>query len=269
MFMIFAAFQQFVPNSPEPPLTASRVSDSENCWVAWPKNEREKEFSYGYIYIDSTAGWTYHLEGNFSCDKSGELLKGTDAMPEAMLKMRLENDFPVLKLSKIGLYQLQLPDAPDWIKYYQVDKDSLRSQVHWGYCYNHIGRPDKALQYLEQAYKSDETTRNLLFELGFAYNALKLFENAQKLLSAEFAKFPTDHLLARELAYTFLELGKFEKAVEIYLQGISICPIERMDSKIEMAKNLAQAYKLLGDTPNCNKWLFKVRQWASENSSFT
>jgi tetratricopeptide (TPR) repeat protein len=166
MFMIFTAFQQFVPNPPESPFIASRVSDCENCWVAWPKNEREKEISYGYIYIDSQAGWTYHWEGNFSCGKSGELLKGADAMPDkSMFKFRLENDFPVLKLSKIGLYQLQLPDAPDWIEYYKVDKDTLRNQVRWGSYYNHIGRPDKALQYLEQAYKLDANTRNLVFEL--------------------------------------------------------------------------------------------------------
>ena len=49
----------------------SRMSDCENRWVALYHKTEDKDYTYGFVYIDPEAGFTFHISGSFALDAEG------------------------------------------------------------------------------------------------------------------------------------------------------------------------------------------------------
>ena len=62
--------------------------DAINKWVVLPKKDNDSLYTYGFIYIDISAGITFHLGGSFFIDKNNKYIG--DAEPgHQMTKKRL------------------------------------------------------------------------------------------------------------------------------------------------------------------------------------
>lgn len=167
-----------------------------------------------------------------------------------------------------ALAQLQLPEKPDWLKYYEDKADPVTHKVNWGFFYNGIGDSERALGFLESAYKEQPDAARVVFELTYAYNATGRPEDAIRVAKGEFAKNPKDELLCREIAFAYLHLKSYKDATGQYQACIALCDDSesQMAEKSELAMNLGSAYGALGDTANRKIWLEKAKRWAPKGS---
>ena len=247
-----------------------RMSDCENRWVALYHKPEDADYTYGFVYIDPQAGFTLHYFGRFTIDAGGNYHVAFDplAADKVSLKIRLGQNGIAALLPARALAQLQLPQKPDWLKYYEDEADPVTHKVNWGFFYNHIGDSRRALGFLEPAYKERPDAPRVVFELTYAYNATGRSEDAIRVAKSEFAKNPKDELLCREIAFAYLHLKSYRDATEQYHACLALCgnSESQMAEKSELAMNLSSAYGALGDTANRNAWLEKAKSWAPKGS---
>lgn len=246
------------------------MSDCENRWVALYHKPEEADYTYGFVYIDPQAGFTLHFGGRFTIDADGKYRPAPNPIPpdKMTLKIRLEQNGVAAMLPARALAQLQLPQKPDWLKYYEDEADPITHKVNWGSFYNGIGESRRAIDYLEPAYRERPDAPKLVFELVYAYNALERSEDAIRVSKSEFAKNPKDELLCREMAFAYLHLKSYKEAATQYQACIILCgdSDSQMAEKSELAMNLSSTYKALADAPNSEAWLEKAKRWAPKGS---
>lgn len=248
----------------------AHMSDCENHWVALYHKPEDAEYIYGFVYIDPQAGFTVHYSGRFTVDSAGNYHTAPNPLPpdKATLKIRLDQNGVAALLPAAALTQLQLPPSPDWLKYYEDKSDPVTHKVNWGYFYNGIGDSQRALGFLESAYKERPDAPRVVFELTYAYNATGRPEDAIQVAKSEFAKNPKDELLCREIAFAYFRLKSYKEATAQYQACIALCgdSESQMAEKSELAMNLGAAYGAMGDTANRNAWLEKAKSWAPKGS---
>ena len=244
---------------------SSKVTECVNHWVALGSNN---DYTYGFIYIDEQAGFTYHIAGRFKLDDSGHYIKLEDDIidKKAFLIKRLGQNGMVAALSKEAIDQLGLPEKPDWLNNYDDGSNSPLHRTRIGYWFNELGDYERAILVLESAYKDQPTTERLEFELAYAYNALEQFEKSLPVLSGALKRDPEDVFLGSELAYTNYRLGNYNEAINLYLKFIPICPAGQIQLKSEMAMNLSDSYSKIGLNKEAKLWLKKAKEWAPEGS---
>ncbi|MDF9833752.1 hypothetical protein M2103_001985 [Ereboglobus sp. PH5-5] len=244
------------------------VTENEDRWVALPPTKPgENTFMYGFIYIDSEAGFTFHMGGSFSVTKNGAIQPHDDsAMSQPMLKSRIQRDYLVARLSPEDIKALGKPNTPDWLQYYKTDSDSIYHKVRWGWAYNHIGAYEKALTFLEPAYLLEPTNGKLLFELSYSYNALRRADAAERVLVRAVKDLPDDFFVNREYAYLLLQSKRYDKAIEQYHRCLKLCPETDLAQKSEVAFNLAQAYNQSGKPKKAAAWFKNAQKWAPEGT---
>lgn len=278
------AFAQQTPQSEEStaPTAESRaqsanldyslhMSDCENRWVALYHKPEDSAYTYGFVYIDPQGGFTLHIGGSFKIDSEEKYHPVSNALvsDQYVVNMRLEGNGVVAALPPEALAQLGLPEKPDWLKFYEDSADPVTHKVKWGSFYNGIGDSQRAVNYLESAYKERPDTPKVVFELAYAYNALGRPGDAIRVSKSEFAKNPKDEKLCRELAFAYVGLKSYNEAAEQYRACIALCDDSEsgMAEKSELAMNLSSAYAALGDTANRDTWLERAKRWAPEGSS--
>jgi len=246
------------------------MSDCEDRWVVLYHKPEDSDYTYGFVYIDPQAGFTLHFGGRFTIDADGKYRSAPNPIPpdKMTLKIRLEQNGVATLLPPRGLAQLGLPEKPDWLKYYEDEADPITHKVNWGSFYNGIGDSQRAIDYLESAYKERPDAPKLVFELTYAYNALERPQDAIRVSKSEFAKNPKDELLCREMAFAYLHLKSYKEAATQYQACIALCgdSESQMAEKSELAMNLSSTYKALADTPNSEAWLEKAKRWAPKGS---
>jgi len=248
----------------------AHMSDCENRWVALYHRAKDSDYTYGFVYIDPQAGFTLHYFGIFTIDASGNYHAAPNPIPpdKASLKIRLDQNGIAAPLPARALTQLQLPQKPDWMKYYEDEADPVTHKVNWGFFYNSIGDSQRALGFLESAYKERPDAPRVVFELTYAYNAVGRPEDAIRIANSEFAKNPKDELLCREIAFAYLNLKNYKDAIGQHQACVALCgdSESQMAEKSELAMNLGAAYGALGDTANRTAWLEKAKTWAPKGS---
>ncbi len=246
------------------------MSDCENQWVALYHRPENADYTYGFVYIDPQAGFTLHFGGRFTIDADGKYHLAANPIPpdKMSLKIRLEQNGIAALLPVRAVTELQLPQKPDWMKYYDDTADPATHKVNWGFFYNGIGDSQRALGFLEPAYKERPDAPRVVFELTYAYNATGRSEDAIRVAKSEFAKNPKDELLCREIAFAFLKLKNYKEAIGQHQACIALCgdSESQMAEKSELAMNLSSAYGALGDTSNRDAWLEKAKSWAPKGS---
>jgi hypothetical protein len=247
------------------------MSDCEDRWVVLYHKHNDPDYSYGFVYIDPQAGFTFHFFGRFTIDASGSYHSAPNPLPpdKYSLKIRLDQNGVAALLRPVALTQLGLPEKPDWLKFYEDKADPVTHKINWGFFYNGLGDSRRAITYLEPAYRKNPDAPRVVFELAYAYNALGRSEDAIRVSKKEFGKKPKDELLCREMAFGYLHLKSYKEATEQYQSCIALCDDSEAGraEKSELAMNLSSAYKGLSDMQNGDAWLEKARGWAPKGSA--
>lgn len=243
-----------------------RYTRCEKQWVTF-KSKQDNQYSYGYIYIDSQAGFTYDAKGSFVIDADGHYHPDTSISKNSSVKYRIAPNWGnVAIIPASGLKDLDLPAEPSWVKAYYNYTDTLAHNIRWGWMYNAVDDSEMALPFLHKAYAVKPHANGLEFELAYAYNALSKPDEAINILNNALNNKPNDILFIRELGFSYLQKKDFPNSIKIYLKGIEICTDKQLDTKSEMALNLSNAFKRSGNENEAKDWLKKAKLWAPPGS---
>jgi len=264
---IINAFGQQMPNVDTALKFNQRFTKCERKWVVISKADTAKNYLYGFIYIDSQAGFTFDMKGTFVINSNGQYIGDTTLSKNRSIKYRIAQNWRnVALLPPSRFKELHIKPQPAWIKYYYNYTDTIQHNYRWGFIYNDAGQSDTALTYLLQAYKLKSHYPGLEFELIFAYNALAQYDDAIKVLESAVQNDPKNTLFYRELGYAYLKKALYDKSIAYFKQGLDICTDKQNDTKAEIAINMAQDYKLLGNDAEYKEWGQKAKAWASAGS---
>jgi len=153
------------------------------------------------------------------------------------------NTRPVYAIPDEMLSPLGVKKIPEWLSIYSVDMNTIASKVNWGKHYNSAGDMQKALFYLEDAYKTDPHAPGLEFELTYSYNELKQYDKAIAILKDAIKNKPDNEMFYRELGYSYMRNKDQQKAIATYLKGIEIAGQRNLEARAEMSWNLATIYR--------------------------
>lgn len=241
--------------------------DAVNKWVVLPKKSTDTTYTYGIIYMDISAGITFHLGGSFFIDKNNKYIG--DAEPgHQMTKKRLDNP-NIVKMAVLNdkkMAELNLTKEPDWLIHYKFSEDSVENLTQLGYHYNHVGACEKALFYLHKAYKKEPHHKGLEFEIAYAYNHLGQYEKAIPILEKALKNDSKNYFFYRELGFAYSKQNKLDIAEKTYKKGISLS--DSNFEKSEMALNMAQGYFFAKNKVKFDEWAKITRKYAEKGSQY-
>lgn len=243
----------------------TRFFDAVDKWVAFEKNGDQKEYGYGFIYIDEDAGFTFDYTSDFKITDEG--FENISREFQGMFKSRLTaNTANVHILTDRQIAQLQLPAQPEWLEVYKRNENELSYLVKIGSSYNHVGASINALKPLSQVYAVNPHYEGVEFELAYAYNATENYEKAFEVLTKAIGKDPKNFLFFKELGFASLRMGKIEKAEETYKKGIALTNDNQQKS--EMALNMTHSYFLLKNRAKFDEWEKITKKYMEKDSQF-
>lgn len=241
--------------------------DAINKWVVLPKKSTDSIYTYGFIYIDISAGITFQLGGSFYIDKNKKYISNAEPAFQ-ITKKRLDNPnivkMAVLDDKKIA--ELNLAKEPDWLVHYKFLEDSVENLKQLGYHFNHVGACEKALLYLNKAYKKEPHHKGLEFEIAYAYNHLGQYDKSIPILEKALKNDSKNYSFYRELGYAYSKLNKLDMAEKTYKKGISLS--DSNFEKSEMAVNMAQGYFLIKNKAKFDEWAKITKTYAEKGSQY-
>jgi len=241
--------------------------DAVNKWVILPKKSTDTTYTYGFIYMDISAGITFHLGGSFFIDKNNKYIG--DAEPgHQMTKKRLDNP-NIVKMAVLDdkkMAELNLTKEPDWLVHYKFSEDSVENLKQLGYHFNHVGACEKALLYLNKAYKKEPHYKGLEFEIAYAHNHLGQYDKSIPILEKALKNDSKNYSFYRELGYAYSKLNKLDMAEKTYKKGISLS--DSNFEKSEMAVNMAQGYFLIKNKAKFDEWAKITKTYAEKGSQY-
>ena len=93
----------------------------EDKWVAY-QMDKDSTYTFGFIYIDATAGLTLNYEGNFKIDKTGKFnrIKQDSIREVGFMKVRLEpNRVAIAEIPESKFTELEIEKTPKWLAIYK------------------------------------------------------------------------------------------------------------------------------------------------------
>ena len=245
----------------------TKYFDAVNQWVVFPKNQESDSYIYGYIYIDETASFTFHMIDSFKIINEALIAENTINPKVTMVKTRLSNKTNLVYiLSESQRIELKLPEVPTWLDVYKGADDDVEYLKNIGFHFNHVGASQNALEPLLKAYAILPHHEGLEFELGFAYNALQQYDKAIPVLEKATENDDKDQLLYKELGFAYLNSEQFDKAEITYIKGIEISKDDAI--KCEMALNMSNAYFVLKNKEKFKKWAEITRKYSSKTPQY-
>lgn len=227
---------------------------SEDKWVAFPADSTGS-YNFGFIYIDSEAGLTLEYEGDFKIDENGKFIFNKKEF-EGSMKYRLEpNNVNVAFIPNTKLIELGVNPIPNWLKYYKEDENTIERQYQWGYMYNGWGECEKALDFLNNAYKIDPKYKGVRVELAYSYNCLGNYNKAIEYITESMKEEPVTSYLIKELIYSQAKNGDLMDAENTF--NLFDSKIADKTYRSENAYNILLGYYLKKDIKNFNRWLKK------------
>jgi tetratricopeptide (TPR) repeat protein len=243
----------------------TKYYDAVDKWIAFPQKQTDTTYTFGFIYLDEQAGFTFDYTSHF--EKTDNGLKKLPRQFEAGLKSRLSrNTTNVAVLSEKQVSELELPNVPEWLAVYKEGSDKVGYLKNIGFHYNAAGASNLALKPLIKAYENEPHFKGLEFELAYAYNALGQFDKAIPILENAIENDKQNFLFYRELGFSFKNLEQIEKADDIYRDGMKLTKDKAQ--KGEMAVNMAQSYFKLKDQEKFKEWAKLTRKYSEKGSRF-
>ena len=267
IFISLISYVSYCQSSNETIKFETKYYDAKDKWVLFPKKETDSVYLYGFIYLDYQAGFTLNFEGTAQINKDGSF-KLNQNDPSSMIKYRLEpyKTSDVFILPNTTIKKLGLEEVPEWLAIYQRE-ENIQSLKDLGFHYNHVGACEKALVYLEKAYKINPHYEGLEFELAYAYNHLGQYEKAIPVLEKAIENNSKNYYFFRELGFAYVKQNKIPLAEKTYLKGIKMS--DNDFEKSEMALNMAQGYFQVKNRKKFDEWAKITRQYAKPNSQYT
>lgn len=232
-----------------------RFIQAEDQWVAL-KPDSLGVHLIGFVYIDEDAGPTFDYAGSFTIQPDGRFsFKKKETL--GLMKTRLQpNDNKVAVIPESHYAELGIRRYPDWLKQYKSDDNAAGHLFKWGFFYNAWNECQKALEFLENAYRQNPDYDGLRVELAFSYNCLQQYGKAEEILLAAVKKDPLDAYINKELIYAQLHKDDVEKAKKTYWSFLRKGTDKSYDS--ENAFNILGTYYQRGDTKSFYEWLSKT-----------
>ena len=244
----------------------TKFFNSVDKWVVFPKKDIDSTYSYGFIYLDNQAGFTFNYETKFQI-KGDELINIKSDSTVGFIKYRLEpNTSLVSVLTDNQISALNLPKEPEWLSIYKKRSEQVDYLKNEGYHFNHIGASDLALEPLLKAYEIEPHFEGLEFELSFAYNHLAQYEKAILVLENAIENNPKNFYFYRELGFSYVNLNKIDEAEKTYYKGIKMS--DNDFEKSEMAVNMAQAYFKLKNKEKFDEWAKLTREYSKDDKRY-
>lgn len=225
---------------------------SEDKWVAFPADSTGS-YNLGFIYIDSEAGLTFDYKGSFKIDQNGKYNFKSKEIEGTMKYRLLPNNTMVAFIPETKFSELGIEKTPDWLKFYKEDENTVERQYRWGYMYNAWGECEKALDYLNSAYKLNPKFKELKVELAYSYNCLKKYDKAIEILMQSIKEEPVTAYTIKELIYSQAKNGDLQDAENTF--NLFDSKITDKIYKAENAYNILQGYYLKKDRTNFYRWL--------------
>lgn len=114
--------------------------ESINKWVAVNLDKETEAYNFGFIYIDPTAGLTYHHIGSFKIEEDGTYKLLEKVSEFQMMKQRLSpGRYAVAHVPSSQLEALELEEFPSWYEYYKMEEDSPAYYYSMGHLNNAWG----------------------------------------------------------------------------------------------------------------------------------
>lgn len=247
-----------------------RYTTCEKRWVVLGRRNGEKTYTFGYIYIDEQAGFTFDLQGAFTVDDQGRYVRDTAIFKNTgSIKYRIApNWLPVALLPERHFAELGIATEPEWLKNYYTYTDTAAHNYRWGWIYNDLGESAIALTYLEQSYKINPHARGIEFEMAFAHNVLEQYDAAEKVLEPAIKNDPNNPMFYKELGYAYQKQKKYEEAIRVFKQGLEHYPDKLNEQRGEMAFNMANCYKALGNPDEYKSWMVKAKSYTPQSSQY-
>lgn len=243
----------------------TKYYDAVDKWIAFPQKQADTTYTFGFIYLDEQAGFTFDYNSHFEKTDSG--LKKLPRQFEAGLKSRLShNTVNVAVLSEKQVSELELTKVPEWLAIYKEGSDQVGYLKNIGFHYNAAGASNLALEPLNKAYEMEPHFNGLEFELAYAYNAIGQFDKAIPIMENAIENDPYNFLFYRELGFSYKNLEQIDKAENMYREGMKLT--NDKTQKGEMAVNMAQLYFQLKDKEKFNEWAKLTRKYSEKDSEF-
>ena len=261
-FFIIGNMDTSAQNRPNQYLADKKYYEVIDNWVMFHKSDTS--YVYGFVYLDESAGFTIHFEGDFKIDRNGLFVKN-NPLKNRILKERLSSEsilFTVIPQEKIK--ELNLPEKPDWLDIYKIDKNTIQYLYSLGHAFNAAGESALAIEPLSKAYSKKPNYKGLGFELAYAFNATEEYEKAASVLGRAIKNDPKNFYLYRELGYAFCGLQKLEEAESVYQE----CLLLTDDNRVwcEVGINMVQAYYYADNKEKFEKWYKYTKQYADPKS---
>ena len=246
-----------------------RYTKCERKWVVMSKSDTLANYTFGFIYIDEQAGFTFDLKGTFKVDGNNNYIVDTTATKNGSIKYRISPNWRLVALlPQKHFKELHIKPQPNWLKYYYAYTDTVAHNYRWGYTYNDVDEPAIALTYLEPAYKADPKNPDIAFETAYAYNALTRYDDAVKIMEIAITQTPGNPLFYKELGFAYLHKEDYDKAITTYKKGLEHFADKPTESRGELAYNIASIYKKQNNQAEYKNWMTKAKAYTPMDSRY-
>lgn len=268
IFTLLVHLSSYCQSSNKEIIFDTKYYEAKDRWVLFPKKEVDSLYPIGFVYLDLQAGFTLNYEGTIQLKNDGSFkIDKIDENYSSKIRLEPYKTSNVYIIPNDKLKEIGLPEIPDWLKIYLPSNDqSIETLKDYGFQFNHVGACEKALTYLEKAYKMNPHYDGLEFELAYAYNHLGQYEKAITVLDKAIRNNAKNYYFFRELGFAYVKQNKIDLAEKTYLKGIKMS--DNDFEKSEMALNMAQGYFHTKNRKKFDEWAKITRQYAKPNSQY-
>lgn len=236
----------------------SNVIDSENSYVALAKKENTDKYSYGYIYFDEVAGYSFRSLGDLIVENQYLKLVPNESNKTSIMVARIGNfNLKMAIISKEMALKLKLENPPEWIKFYKNSGTEDEQLLNRASILNGSNFPKLALPILLKLQKKDYKSEKFYFELAFSYNALTNFAEAEKVCLEAIKNKKIDDLLRKEYIYSLAFQNKITEGDAFLSNNLNL--FKNNDNKLEAMINLVASSAHHDNIVVAKKWLEKLK----------
>lgn len=240
------------------------IVSCEEKWIVCPMI-KDSSYQFGFVF-PTTGGITFRLVGAFIIAPNGEFVR----LPDYKVNQTVElagGEALVSLLPEQKRIEMELGQYPPWYDKETNVSGSIVEIFTKGVVFNLKGEYDKAVIFLEQAYKMNPEYTNVRFQLAKAYNGVNAYDKAIPLLNDAIKLSSYNYELYQELSYAKLRSGDIVGAEEAANRGIKLCDLN--PSKCQMAINIAIYYFEKKDAAKFNDWIKIAQKYSIEGGRYT